>query len=135
MAESNGSDPNIDISVEFQGRQLQLIETPNSHCKSMQLPEGLLLRYTLAKTLYFYLRSGTRDANISTRVFASDSPYERCKTEIGEVLTPIFGDNPDEAHLTKVQQMLHSWVKFVREQTDDDGEDFVSFQLTMGPRN
>jgi hypothetical protein len=132
MADNNDPAPPDEIFVEFQGRTLQLMDGADSRCRAMQLPEGLLLRYILAKTLYFYLRTRSKDANLSTQIYATDSPYDPCKTEISEVLTPMFDEGADEIHLKKVQQVLRSWVHFVREQTDGDEEDFVAFPLQMG---
>ncbi len=80
----------------------------------------MLLRYTLSQALYFYLRTGIRDGKIWTRVFASDSPYDRQKATIGDVMTPIFDPRADLTHLTKVQRLVLSWVEFVKQAPDDE---------------
>jgi hypothetical protein len=89
-------------------------------CRGLELPEGILLRYTLSHALYFYLHTGIREAKIWTRVFASDSPYDRQKAMIGDVLTPIFDPRADLTHLMKVQQLVLAWVEFVKESPDDE---------------
>jgi hypothetical protein len=72
------------------------------------------------------------NSNITTNVFASDSPYEKEKSNIGVVHTPMFEPNADMNHLEKLKRLLHSWVKFTRE--DGDSEDgFTSFELTRDP--
>jgi hypothetical protein len=108
------------IAAEVTRRHLQHFVTSDPRCRGMQLPEGLLLRYTLSRALYFYLRTGVRDGKISTRIFASDSPYDRQKTSIGEVLTPMFEAGADATHLRKVEHLLRSWVDFVKESPDDE---------------
>jgi hypothetical protein len=95
----------------------------------MQLPEGILLRYTLSEALYFYLRTGAADGKIVTRVFASDSPYEPKKNGIGEVSTPMFEPHAEALHLRKLEGLLRGWVNFVREDPDTV-EPFTSFPLT-----
>jgi hypothetical protein len=54
------------------------------------LPDGLLLRYARRDSLYFFLRTWVDSGKILTRAFASDSPYDREETAIGEVLRPMF---------------------------------------------
>jgi hypothetical protein len=80
-----------DRACEITRNHLVHFTTSDPRCRGLELPEGLLLlRYTLSKALYFYLRTGIRDGKIFTRVFASDSPYDRQKTTIGDVMKPIF---------------------------------------------
>jgi hypothetical protein len=93
----------------------------------MQLPEGVLLRYTLSQALYFYLRSGVQDGNITTRVFASDSPYDRQKADIGEVRTPMFAPKADQTHLRNLERLLRAWIEFVKDSADP--EPGFSFEL------
>jgi hypothetical protein len=119
-------------AFELTRNHLQHFTNSDPRCRGVQLPEGLLLRYTLSHALYFYLRTDIRDGKIWTRVFASDSPYERQKTSIGEVHTPLFEPRADAAHLTKVQRLLHAWVDFVRESPDDEIA-FKSFAVGDGP--
>ena len=88
----------------------------------------MLLRYTLSRSLYFYLRSGVRDGNITTRVFASDSPYDRQKTDIGEVRTPMLSPQADQTHLQKMERLLRAWIDFVKEEADPESG-FKSFEL------
>jgi hypothetical protein len=107
--------------------QIEHFRETDRHCRAMQLPDGLLLRYTLSQSLYFYLRSGVDSGNLTTRVFASDSPYDREKADIGEVRTPIFAPQADHAHLQNLERLLRSWIDFVRETDPEQG--FKSFAL------
>ena len=91
-----------------------------------------MLRYTLSKALYFYLRTGLRDGKISTRVFATDTPYDRQKAPIGEVLTPMFEAQADHQHLLKVQRLVQAWVDFVKE-APDDAVTFKTFPVDEKP--
>jgi len=116
--------------VQHEVARTQLVHFTSSdpRCRGLELPEGLLLRYTLSRALYFYLRTGIRDGKIWTRVYASDSAYDREKTMIGDVLTPLFDARADAAHLTKVERLVESWVEFVKE-TPDDEVSFRSFPV------
>src|SRR5262249_31205239 len=96
-------------------------------CRSLQLPEGVLLRYTGLGSLYFYLRSGMVDGKIATSVYASDSPYERQKALIGEGRTPIFESHAAAGHLRRVEKLVRTWVEFVGK--PDPADDFLSFSL------
>jgi len=113
---------------ELQHRQLELLRRADPRCRVLELPEGILLRYALAQSLYFYLRSRVEDGKLTTRVWASDSPYERQKSHVGDVLTPMFSEQADANHMRKVLGLLRDWVRFV---ADDAGEgsEFVAFEL------
>lgn len=119
------------VAYEVTRNHLQHFTNSDPRCRGLQLPEGLLLRYTLSHALYFYLRTGIRDGKICTRIFASDSPYDRQKTGIGEVLTPMFEARADVAHLKKVERLLYAWVDFVKEAPDDEIS-FKSFPVGDG---
>jgi hypothetical protein len=124
---------NGQILEEFHEKQVRHFELVDSRCRGLQLPEGVLLRYTLSKApIYFYLRSGVKDGKITTRLYASDSPYDRQKAQIGEVITPMFEAQADQNHMVKLQQRLRSWVEFVCEGGDADA-DFMSFQVHDQP--
>src|SRR5262245_16197844 len=107
--------------------QKEHFESADPRCRSLELPEGLLLRYAAARSLYFYLRSGVQDGSITTAVYASDSPYDRQKALIGAVATPMFQGEADLEHLRRVEALVRSWVEFVKD--PDAGEDFRSFPL------
>lgn len=115
-------------SVDFNRIQLQHFRAADPRCRGMQLPEGILLRYTLSEALYFYLRTGVKEGQIITRIFASDSPYDPKKTRIGDVCTPMFEPQADYNHLDKLQRMLRSWVQFVRTDSPQD-QDFTAFPV------
>jgi hypothetical protein len=108
------------IAYELTRNHLVHFTNADPRCRGVQLPEGLLLRYMLTQSLYFYLRTTMRDGKIWTRIYASDSPYDRQKTVIGEVWTPMFERRADVAHLEKVTRMLHAWVDFVKENPEDE---------------
>lgn len=133
MPDSHRSVPEGEILQQMEQRQLQQLQSSDPRYRGMQLPEGLMLRYNLAHTLYFYLRTGLKDGKIATRVWASDSPYDRGKADIGEVLTPMMETDADQRHLANVQQLLRTWIRFVREKSDDD-QDFTSFEVDVQPR-
>jgi hypothetical protein len=116
------------IVSEVNRAHLQHFVEADPHCRALQLPEGIMLRYTLAQAFYFYLRTGIHDGKIRTSVFASDSPYERQKAAIGEVGTPMFEPQADLQHLRKVERLLRAWVDFIRE-TSEAGQSFKSFPL------
>jgi len=109
-----------ELAYEVTRNHLLHFTNSDPRCRGLQLPEGVLLRYTLSQALYFYLRTGIRDGKIWTRVFASDSPYDRQKATIGDVMTPIFDPRADLAHLTKVQRLVLAWVDFVKQSPDDE---------------
>jgi hypothetical protein len=123
----NTSDEN-NILSEASSAQLRHFRESDPHCRALELPEGIMLRYTQARALYFYLRSVVKEGKLTTRVFASDSPYDRQKTNIGEVSTPMFEPQADHNHLMKLQKLLHSWVEFVQDAPNVD-QDFRSFQV------
>jgi hypothetical protein len=111
--------------------QVTHFQNADPRCRSLELPEGVLLRYTQARALYFYLRSGVEDGKIATSVYASDSPYERQKALIGDVRTPMFEPHADASHLRKVEKLVRAWVDFVKD--PDSPDDFLSFPLKGGP--
>lgn len=121
------------VVVEVGRHQLKHFTDADSRCRGVQLPEGVMLRYTLSQSLYFYLRTGVKEGKITTDIFASDSPYDRLKASIGEVTTPMFEPNADATHLQKLEQMLRSWVQFVNDEIDKTS-DFKSFAVDHRPR-
>jgi hypothetical protein len=116
------------VVADLNRTQLQRLTDADPRCRGLELPEGLMLRYALAQSLFFYLRTGVKDGKITTRVFASDSPYDRQKATVGEVRTPMFEPQADARHLDKVQWLLYAWVDFVKNESDDPG-DFRSFEV------
>jgi hypothetical protein len=97
-------------------------------CRGLELPEGLLLRYNLSQSLYFFLKTGVKDGNIVTQVFATDTPYDRQKALVGCVTTPMFTPQADACHLDRVESMLYSWVEFVKDEAEA-GRDFSTFAM------
>ena len=129
MHESAPSEANLlppdDPLVRMTRTQIRHFRT--AHCRTLELPEGVLLRYTLVPSLYFYLRSGVQDGQIRTELYASDSAYERQKTAIGQVRTPLFDSQADREHLNKIERLLRNWVRFVEQ--GESGPDFISFPV------
>jgi hypothetical protein len=113
--------------------QLQHFQHTDPPCRGLQLPDGVLLRHTQSKALYFYLRTLIENGSIRTHVFASDSPYDRQKATIGVVSTPMFDAGADYAHLRRVEELVRSWVGFVKAEPDDE-RDFQTFNLDDPPR-
>src|SRR5687767_5424493 len=107
------------VVVEVNRHQIQHFTEADARCRALELPEGIMLRYNLTESLFFYLKTGVQNGAIITRAFASDTPYERQKTPIGEVRTPMFEAGADRVHLEKVEQLLYSWVEFVKHDHDD----------------
>src|SRR5437660_6887142 len=116
------------IVEEFQHRQLEQLRQADPRCRVMEMPDGVLLRYTLAQSLYFYLRSRVEDGKLTTRVWASDSPYDRQKAHVGDVLTPMFSEQADANQLRKVLALLRDWVRFVADDLGE-GNEFVAFEF------
>jgi hypothetical protein len=120
------------VAVDINRTQLQRLTEADPRCRGIELPEGLMLRYTLARSLYFYLRTGVKDGKITTKVYASDSPYDRQRAHVGDVRTPPFSTGADAKHLDKVRRLLYSWVDFVKDDTDLT-DDFRSFATSDRP--
>lgn len=114
-------------------KQVEHFGSTDSTCRALRLPDGVLLRYTLHPSLYFFLTSENSDGHVVTRVFATDSPYDRRKIKIGEAITTMF-DRPEAEpdHLQQVEVLLRTWLDFL---VDDPNaqEDFKVFGLKPGP--
>jgi hypothetical protein len=117
------------VVVELLSHQLEHFTGADSRCRGLQLPEGILLRYAPYRSLFFYLRTAVKHGKIVTRIFASDSPYDRQKTLIGEVVTPMFDPGADSQQLQKVERLVQSWVEFVKDGADEGGAEFRSFSV------
>jgi len=124
-----------DIIVESSRAQLEYFTQADSRCRGVQLPEGVMLRYVSAKSLFFYLRTGLQDGKIVTHVYATDSPYDMQKSCIGAVSTALFDIGTqrfdpfaDQTQVRKLENFLNAWVDFIGESTDET-ERFSSFQL------
>src|ERR1700746_3331358 len=85
--------------------QTQIRHFRSANCRAVELTEGVMLRYTPLPSLYFYLRSGVKDGKIQTNIYASDTPYERHKTAIGQVRTAMFDSQADYEHLKNIESM------------------------------
>jgi hypothetical protein len=114
--------------VEIIDHQLEHFRNIQPPCRGMELPDGIILRHTLSRSLYFYLRTRVEDGKIKTQVFATDSPYDRQKTSIGSVTTAMFEFRADQVHLERLETLIRKWVEFVQEEPDC-GRDFQSFQV------
>ena len=125
--------PELEAEVVERTAQTHLrrFQEADASCRGLQLPDGLLLRFNLADALFFYLRSGVADGKIFTRVFASDSPYDREKSFIGQVSTPMFEEMADSRHFQEVEKLVREWVEFVTT-APDPARPFTTF--AMGTR-
>ena len=128
VSQTTPSNPEIEVVERTTQQHIRYFEETDSRCRGMQLPDGLMLRFNLAGTLYFYLRTGVGDGKITSRVFASDSPYEREKAFIGAVATPMFAELADYEHLRKVEKLVRSWVEFVTSSADPE-RPFSTFEM------
>ena len=125
----NGTPSSDDkIVVEVISSQLQHFRNIDPPCRGMELPDGVLLRHTRSRSLYFYLKTVVEDGKIKTQIHASDSPYDRQKARIGSVVTPMFESRSDVVHMEKLERLIRDWVDFVEEQPDS-ARDFQTFNL------
>lgn len=120
------------LSTQVFSTQLAHFRNIAPPCTGMQLPDGVLLRHTQSDTLYFYLRTVIENGKFRTQVFASDSPYDRQKTSIGVIASPMFSAEAEENHLFRVEQIIRSWVEFVKEEVSQD-QAFQSFPIDPQP--
>ena len=103
-------------------------------CQGIQLPKGVMLRYNLSTALYFYLETGILDGAIRTKVYASDSPYDKGnRVLVSDVGTPMFSESdqdPGEEHSGKVEAVVNDWVRFVDDDVEfDEASPFTSFEM------
>lgn len=109
--------------------QIQQFTTDDRRCKAVELPKGVMLRYNLAESLYFFLETNVEHGAILTTVNASNSPYEKMnRVLVSEVSTPMFEPNANETHLKRVEQAVRDWVDFVSEDLPmNEEKQFTSF--------
>jgi len=105
-------------------------------CQGIQLPKGVMLRYNLAESLFFYLETMVDGGKIRTSVFASSTPYAKeNRVLVGEIATPIFDpgnmeQDSNALHSGKVEQAVTDWVAFVSPVTEvDESRPFTSFAV------
>jgi hypothetical protein len=127
MAEDSRTDGENQVH-ESNVHQLQHFRNIDPPCRGMELPDGILLRHTRSRSLYFYLRTRVEEGKIQTQVYASDSPYERQKASIGSVITAMFEHRSDHAHVEKLEVLIRRWAEFIQEDVDPE-RDFESFQV------
>jgi hypothetical protein len=128
VEQTSPNNPDIEVVERTAQKHLRYFEETDSRCRGLQLPDGLMLRFNLSGTLYFYLKTGVTDGKIISRVFASDSPYDREKAFIGELVTPMFAEQADYHHLRKVEKLVRAWVEFVTT-TPDPEQSFSTFEV------
>jgi hypothetical protein len=116
------------IIVDVISNQLQHFRNLDPPCRGMELPDGVLLRHTRSRSLYFYLKTIIEDGKIKTQVHASDSPYDRQKARIGTVMTAMFEPRANVLHLERLEVVIREWVEFVQEDLDP-ARDFQTFNL------
>lgn len=128
MDENGKANNEAHLVTEVINTQLEHFRKINPPCRGVELPDGVLLRHTQSQSLYFYLRSSIDNGKIKTLVYATDSPYDRQKSNIGCVVTPMFEAGCDFRHLEKLEQLVREWVNFVNVQPDQE-HDFSSFKI------
>ena len=115
--------------------QLAAFTEDREKCAGIQLPKGVMLRYNLAESLYFYLETGVDGGKLKTSVFASNSPYEKAnRVMVSEIATPIFDEQTNEdcnvVHSRKVEGAVNDWIAFVDDNAEaDEDAPFTSFAL------
>ena len=129
MSTNGAAHADDQIVVEVIGSQLEHFRNIDPPCRSLELPDGILLRHTQSRSLYFYLRTTVENGKIRTQVFATDSPYDRQKASIGVVITPMFEEQADFQQMQKLEKLIRDWVSFVQE-ASDFGADFQSFKVS-----
>ena len=122
------------VITQVNHTQMEHFARNDSNCRVLRMPDGVLLRYTMHPSLYFFLTSENADGNVVTRIFASDSPYERQKIKIGDVKTPMFDHSlSDPDHLKLVESMLRGWVDFIVIDESIPTQDFKVFEMNNRP--
>ena len=116
------------IVTEVIHSQLEHFRKSRPPCRGMQLSDGILLRHTLSRSLYYYLRTAVENGKIKTSVFATDSPYDLQRSSIGVVSTGMFEHRADHIHLEKLEELIREWADFVRD-VPDSAQDFQSFKI------
>ncbi|QGJ69782.1 Hypothetical protein PBC10988_14690 [Planctomycetales bacterium 10988] len=120
------------------GQLAHFSEASKEKVQGIQLPKGVMLRYNLAESLYFYLETAVDGGGIVTKVYASNSPYEKDnRVMVGEMRTPIFdektGEDSNVVHSRKVEQAVNDWISFVDDQAEvDEDQPFTSFAIDAG---
>lgn len=102
-------------------QQLSHLTSIEPQCRGVEVAEGILLRYLGEEPLYFFLRTTVQLGELVTRVYASDTPFEREQEFIRELRTPSSEPQADKAHLAKVEQVVRDYVIFVGDA--DQGSD------------
>jgi hypothetical protein len=107
--------------------QLQHFTGADRRCQGVELPQGVMLRYNAAESMFFFLETQVEKGKIKTNVYASDSPYDKKKSFIGDVTTAMFEEDADVLHLQKVEKAVRDWVQFVSPSSED--QPFSSFSM------
>jgi hypothetical protein len=128
MAESFKAETDDQLVSKIGNNQLQHFTGADRRCQGVELPQGVMLRYNAAESMFFFLETTVDKGKIKTNVYASDSPYDKKKSFIGEVNTAMFEEDADMVHLTKVEKSVRDWVQFVSVSTDED-QPFSSFSM------
>jgi len=128
MSQNGNDSAEKKIIVEVINHQLEHFRQIDPPCRGLELPDGVLLRHTRSRSLFFYLKTGIEDGKIKTQIYSSDSPYDRQKAGIGTVTTAMFETESDRVHLGKLERLIREWVEFVDEEPDS-GRDFQTFNV------
>ncbi len=128
MADSFNAETDDQLVSKMSNNQLAHFTGADRRCKGVEMPQGVMLRYNAAESMFFFLETTVIQGKIRTNVYASDSPYDKKKSFIGEVNTAMFEEDADMVHLQKVEKSVRDWVQFVSVATDED-QPFSSFSM------
>jgi hypothetical protein len=116
-----GVTPEEKAASQSSREQLSHLTSIEPHCHGVEVAEGILLRYLGEVPLYFFLRTSVVHGEIVTRIYSSDTPFEREQEFIRELRSPAGDPGADKAHLARIEQVLHDYVIFVGDA--DEGSD------------
>lgn len=61
--------------------------------------------------VYFFIDTIVDGGSIKTQIHASDTPYEKQKSLVGEIATPVSGSDADSTHLSKIEDAINAWLE------------------------
>jgi hypothetical protein len=119
--QGQGATPEEKAASQASREQLTHLTSIEPQCHGVEVAEGILLRYLGEEPLYFFLKTSIVLGEIVTRIYSSDTPFEREQEFIRELRSPAGNPGADQAHLAKIEQVLHDYVIFVGDA--DEGSD------------
>lgn len=123
--QGQGATPEEKAAAQASRQHLSHLTSIEPHCHGVEVAEGILLRYLGEVPLYFFLKTSLVLGEIVTRIYSSDTPFEREQEFVRELRSPSGDPGADKAHLAKIEQVLHDYVIFVGD-ADEDSDPFHS---------